>query len=113
LSIADICARSCWAISRGFGCRLPGAATRRYRDATVALTASLHERPGWPTTLRFLAASYAHLGEVGKARDIADRLRAITPAVILRAECAGNSPFRDREQSALYAEGLRLAVGVV
>ncbi len=85
---------------------------RRYRDATIALTASLHERPGWPTTLRFLAASYAHLGEVGKARDIADRLRAITPAVVPRAECAGNSPFRDREQSALYAEGLRLAVGV-
>jgi TolB-like protein/tetratricopeptide (TPR) repeat protein len=85
---------------------------RRYREAMVALTASLHERPGWPTTLRFLAASYAHLGEVAKARDIADRLRAITPAAVPLAECSGNSPFRDREQSALYAEGLGLAIGV-
>lgn len=84
---------------------------RRYREATIALLAALHERPGWPTTLRFLAASYAHLGSFEKAGETANRLRAITPAAIPLAECAGNSPFRDPEQSALYAEGLRLAAG--
>lgn len=82
---------------------------RRYREATIALTTSLHERPGWPTTLRFLAASYAHLGEVAKARETFNRLQAITPAAVPPADCSGNSPFRNREQSALYAEGLRVA----
>ena len=82
---------------------------RRYREATIALSTSLHERPGWPTTLRFLAASYAHLGEVAKAGEMFNRLRAITPAAVPLADCSGNSPFRNREQSALYAEGLRIA----
>jgi TolB-like protein len=84
---------------------------RRYREATDALTAALHERPGWPTTLRFLAASYAQLGNLEKAREIANRLRAITPAFTPPPDCLGASPFRNREQLMLYAEGLRLAAG--
>jgi TolB-like protein len=83
--------------------------SRRYREATEALSASLDELPGWPTTYRFLAASCVHLGRLGKAREMFDRLRAITPAPVPVAECSGNSPFRNREQSALYAEGLRVA----
>jgi TolB-like protein len=82
---------------------------RRYREATEALTSSLVELPGWPTTYRFLAASYAHLGSLGKAHEMFDRLRAITPVPVPLADCSGNSPFRDREQSALYGEGLRMA----
>lgn len=83
--------------------------SRRYREATEALSASLVELPGWPTTYRFLAASYVHLGGLEKAREVFDRLRAITPAAVPLSDCSGNSPFRNREQSALYAEGLRSA----
>jgi TolB-like protein len=83
--------------------------SRRYRVATDALTASLVEFPGWPTTYRFLAASYVHSGRLDKAREMFDRLRAITPAPVPLADCSGNSPFQNREQSALYAEGLRVA----
>jgi TolB-like protein len=83
--------------------------SRRYREATDALTASLVEFPGWPTTYRFLAASCVHSGRLEKAREMFDRLRAITPAPVPLADCSGNSPFQNREQSALYAEGLRVA----
>jgi TolB-like protein len=83
--------------------------SRRYREATEALSASLDELPGWPTTYRFLAASYVHLGRREKAHEMFDRLRAITPAALPVVDCSGNSPFRNREQSALYAEGLRVA----
>jgi TolB-like protein/Flp pilus assembly protein TadD len=83
--------------------------SRRYREATEALTASLVEFPGWPTTYRFLAASCVQSGRLEKARGMFDRLRAITPAPVPLADCSGNSPFQNREQSALYAEGLRVA----
>jgi TolB-like protein/tetratricopeptide (TPR) repeat protein len=83
--------------------------SRRYRQATEALTASLVEFPGWPTTYRFLAASCVHSGRLEKGRGMFDRLRAITPAPVPLADCSGNSPFQNREQSALYAEGLRVA----
>ena len=83
--------------------------SRRYREATDALTASLVEHPGWPTTYQFLAASCVHSGRLEKAREMFDRLRAVTPAPVPLADCSGSSPFQNREQSALYAEGLRVA----
>jgi TolB-like protein len=83
--------------------------SRRYREATEALAVSLAELPGWPTTYRFLAASYVHLGRLEKARETFHCLRALTPVPAPLGDCSGNSPFRDREQSARYAEGLRLA----
>lgn len=82
---------------------------RRYREAAAALTGSLIEFPGWPTTHRFLAASHVHLGRPERAREMFDRLQAITPAPVPLTDCSGSSPFRNREQSALYAEGLRAA----
>jgi TolB-like protein/tetratricopeptide (TPR) repeat protein len=82
---------------------------RRYAEAIQALLASLDEVPGWPTTYRFLAASYAQLGQLEKARETFERLQAITPALAAPADCSGTPPFRSREQLALYREGLRLA----
>ncbi len=84
---------------------------RRYREAAEGLTGSLLEFPGWPTTYRFLAASLVHSGRLEKACEIFGRLQAITPAALPSADCSGNSPFRNREQSTLYAEGLRVAAG--
>ena len=82
---------------------------KRYRDAAAALVASLDELPGWPTTYRFLAAAYAQLGNLQKARETIDRLHAITPTVGAPASCSGSPPFRNREQLALYLDGLRAA----
>jgi adenylate cyclase len=83
--------------------------SRRYCEAAEALTASSVELPGWPTTYRFLAASYIHMGKIEKAREIFGRLRTLTPAPVPLADCSGESSFRNPEQSALYAEALRLA----
>jgi adenylate cyclase len=83
--------------------------SRRYCEAAEALTASSVELPGWPTTYRFLAASYIHMGKIEKAREIFGRLRTLTPAPVPLADCSGESSFRNPEQSALYAEGLRRA----
>jgi TolB-like protein len=83
--------------------------SRRYCEAAEALTASSVELPGWPTTYRFLAASYIHMGKIEKAREIFGRLRTLTPAPVPLADCSGESSFRNPEQSALYVEGLRRA----
>jgi adenylate cyclase len=83
--------------------------SRRYCEAAETLTASSVELPGWPTTYRFLAASYVHMGKLEKAREMFGRLRALTPVPVPLDDCSRNSPFRNREHSALYAEGLRAA----
>jgi len=86
---------------------------RRYPEAVEALLASLGALPGWPTTYRFLIASYVQLEQLEEAREGMIRLRAITPTPLHAAECAGNSPFRNREQRALYLEALSLAAGMI
>jgi TolB-like protein/Tfp pilus assembly protein PilF len=83
--------------------------SRRYAAAIQALLASLEELPGWPTTYRFLAAAYAQCGELQKAREAVDRLRAITPAFSTPVDCSGVPAFRNREQLALYRDGLLAA----
>jgi TolB-like protein len=85
---------------------------RQYEEAVEALIASINEFPGWPTTYRFLAASYVQLGKIEKARAVIQRLRAITPALASPADRSAMPPFRDREQMGRYLEGLRLAADV-
>ena len=50
------------------------------------LLRSLQEHPGWAPTYRFLAACYAHMGRLDEAREIVERLRAITPVVVPSAD---------------------------
>ena len=83
--------------------------SQRYARAIQALLASLDELPGWPTTYRFLAAAYAHFGELEKARETVGRLRAVTPAFSTPDDCSGVAAFRNREQLALYRDGLLAA----
>jgi adenylate cyclase len=79
---------------------------RRLDKAVPELLLAIQEDPSNPMPYRFLAACYAHMGRVDDAREIVERLRAITPLVVPRAV-----PLRNVEHSELYLSGMRLAAG--
>jgi len=79
---------------------------RRFEYARALLLRSLQENPRWVPTYRFLASCYAHLGRLDEAREVVERLRRITFAVVPSA-----SHWRNPEHRELYLSGLRLAVG--
>ena len=79
---------------------------REFELAAANLQASLQERPGFPMTYRFLAACYAHMGQLDEARKIVQRLRTLSPVVVPPAV-----PFRKEEDRELFLSGLRLAAG--
>jgi tetratricopeptide (TPR) repeat protein len=78
----------------------------RYDQAATDFLASLHQRPSFPTTLRFLAACYAHMRRLEEAREVVNRLRSITPVVI-----PAFLPYRAPEHRELLLSGLRLVMG--
>jgi hypothetical protein len=67
---------------------------------------SMGGAPNFTTSLRFLAACYAHLGRLGEAREIVRRLCAITPIVMEPA-----MRYRNPELRELFLSGLRMAAG--
>ena len=71
------------------------------------LLRTLQEHPGWPPTYRFLAACYAHMGRLDDAREMVQRLRAITPLIVPKDAMQWRNP----EQREFYLSGLRLAAG--
>jgi TolB-like protein/class 3 adenylate cyclase len=75
--------------------------SRRFDDALPKLLLAVQEAPSFPVPYRWLASCYAHMGRLDEARDIVNRLRAITPVVVPTA-----SQFRE-----LLLSGLRRAVG--
>ena len=78
---------------------------RRLDQARAMLSRSLQQHPNWVPTNRFLAACYAHLGELDEAKMMIKRLRALTPVVLPKAD-----HWRDPEQREFYLSGLRLAM---
>ena len=78
---------------------------RHLDQARTMLLASLQEHPDWVPTNRFLAACYAHLGQLDEAKMTIKRLRALTPVVLPSAD-----HWRDPEQREFYLSGLRLAM---
>jgi adenylate cyclase len=80
--------------------------TRRFDEALPKLLLAIQEDPSYPAPYRTLAASYAHMGRLGDAREVVERLRAITPVVIPDA-----SYVRKPEHRELFLSGLRLAAG--
>jgi TolB-like protein len=78
---------------------------RRLDQARTMLLASLQEHPDWVPTNRFLAACYAHLGQLDEAKMMIKRLRALTSVVLPKAD-----HWRDPEQREFYLSGLRLAM---
>ncbi|HEV2302388.1 MAG TPA: tetratricopeptide repeat protein [Stellaceae bacterium] len=81
----------------------------RYEEAVDALLAGLQVAPFWPTTYRFLAASWEMLGRHAEARQIVDRLRKLTPALASPADRSMMPPFRKHMDR--YLESLRRAAG--
>jgi adenylate cyclase len=78
---------------------------RRLAQARTMLLLSLQQHPDWVPTNRFLAACYAHLGELDEAKMMIKRLRALTPVVLPKAD-----HWRDPEQREFYLSGLWLAM---
>ena len=79
---------------------------RRFDEATSKLLLAIQESPGAPIAYRFLAACYAHMGQLHEARAVVARLRAITPLVV-----PSDLPYRKPEDRELLLAGLRLAMG--
>jgi adenylate cyclase len=79
---------------------------RRLDQARTMLSLSLQQHPNWVPTNRFLAACYGHLGQLDEARITIERLRALTPVVLPKAD-----NYRNPEQREFYLSGLRLAMG--
>jgi len=79
----------------------------RFEEAVPRLRVAIEDMPTFLTAYRYLAACYAHMGLLGEARATIERLRAITPEVMVNYPL----PFRDPRHRELYFSGLRLAVG--
>ncbi len=80
--------------------------SRRFEEAIPKLLLAIQEDPSLPASYRLLGACYAHMGLLDEAREIVERLRAITPVVVPSA-----GPFRNPEHRELYLSGLRSAAG--
>jgi adenylate cyclase len=79
---------------------------RRFDDALENLLMARHAIPAHATTYRFLASCYAHMGRLDDAREMVQRLRAITSVVVPNAMQYQNPQHRE-----LLLSGLRLAAG--
>jgi adenylate cyclase len=79
---------------------------RRFNEAVPKLLLAIQEDPSNPHPYRALAATYAHMGRLDDAREIVERLRALTPVVL-----PGLVPYRNPEHRELFLSGLRLAMG--
>jgi hypothetical protein len=66
----------------------------------------LQGQPNWPSTYRFLAACYAHMGRINEASGMIQRLKELTPVVAPEV-----SQWRKEEDREFYLTGLRLAAG--
>src|SRR5262249_52937389 len=79
---------------------------RRFDEAVPKLLVATQEDPSFPNPYRYLAACYAHMGQLDEAREIVSRLRAISSVVIPDA-----SYLRNAEHRQLFLSGLRMAMG--
>ena len=82
--------------------------SRRFDEAAPKLILAIQQDPNYPAAYRFLAACYAHMGRLGEARKVVERLREITPSVF-----PPDPQFRNPEHRDLFLSGLRLAAGEV
>jgi adenylate cyclase len=79
---------------------------RRFDEAAPKLLLAIQDDPSYPMSYRVLAACYARMGRLDEAREVVERLRAITPVVMTDASFLRNAEHRE-----LFLTGLRLAMG--
>jgi len=96
---------------RGTDARISGIGqahffNRQFDDAVENLLMAHHHRPTGVMIYRFLASSYAHMGRLDEAREMVQRLRAITSVVVPNA-----AQYRNPEHRELLLSGLRMAAG--
>jgi len=72
----------------------------RFDEAAASLVMAIQDHPGFPSSYRTLAACYAHLGRLDKARTTVTWLRPITPHMM-----PSLLPFRDPEDCELLLSG--------
>jgi TolB-like protein len=85
---------------------------RRFDQAVPKLLLALQDDPGFPSTYRFLAACYAHMGRLEEARAVISRLRTVTPVVIPHwITLPHDRTLRNPEHIELIVSGLRVALG--
>ena len=80
--------------------------SRCFDKAVPNLLLAIQDDPSFADPYRYLAACYAHMGRLGEAREVVERLRAITSVVIPDV-----SYLRNPEHRELFLSGLRLAAG--
>jgi len=79
---------------------------RRFDETVPKLLLAIQEDPSFPHPYRYLAACYAHMGRLDDAREIVERLRAVTSVAI-----PSGMGHRNPEHRELLLSGLRLAAG--
>ena len=80
----------------------------RFEDAVMWARRSAAGRPNFAAALRSLAAALGHLGRIGEARAVIERLRALAPDETITSFAAW-APFRPSGRLPLILEGLRRA----
>ena len=81
--------------------------SEHFAEAVTRLRIAIGDDSNFPTSYRFLAGCYAHMGLLDEARQTVERLRMITPEIIPSYPL----PFRNPDHRELYYSGLRLALG--
>jgi adenylate cyclase len=82
--------------------------SRRFDEAVPKLLLAIQDDPSYSVPYRVLAACYAHMGRLGDAQEIVERLRAITSVVIPDARY-----LRKPEHRELFLSGVRLAAAEI
>ncbi len=93
----------------GWGLSVMGTAlffSSRFDEAIPKLILAIQEDSNFPMAYHSLAGCYAHTGRFDDAREVLERLRAITPIVVPSV-----IPYRNPEHRELLLSGLRLASG--
>jgi len=81
----------------------------RYEEAVVWAERAIHEQPSWGPTLRYLAAAYALSGRIADAHLVMAMLRHVYPSLRLSNAREFIPPFRRRQDTERFLNGLRLA----
>jgi adenylate cyclase len=82
--------------------------SRRFDQAVPMLRLAIQQNQGFPSSYRYLAACYAHMGRIDEAREVIRRLRGITSLTI---PGASTTYMRKPEHRELFLSGLRVAAG--